>query len=157
MANKTGAKWNKGGSMARKKGFWIDYSAFEDYADRLEQLGADLQEVFGDAMDKAGETVQQDTISAIEDGNLPAHGEYSTGDTRAAVLSDVKTVWQGSVGTINLGFDKTKSGAGGFLITGTPKMSPDYALEKIYSKKGYANKIKKQIQESLQEEIDKRM
>jgi hypothetical protein len=36
-------------------------------------------------------------------------------------------------------------------------MSPDYALEKIYSKKGYANKIKKQIQESLQEEIDKRM
>lgn len=143
--------------MARKSSLSIDFSNFSDYADRLDQLGADLKEIFADAMEQAAETVQDDTIDAMSAVNLPAGGKYSQGDTEASIIRDAKVSWSGSVGEIGLGFDKTKPGAGGFLITGTPKMRPNYALENIYSRKKYENQIKKDIEEVLQDEIDRRM
>jgi hypothetical protein len=155
MANKTGVRYNKGGSMARNKMIYIDFSNFEEYAEKLEQLEADLKDVFSKAMEEAAEKVQNDTIAALANSNLPAGGKFSQGDTRESVLQDVKTEWQGSVGEIKLGFDKTKSGAGGFLITGTPKMRPDLALERIYGSKRYVNQLKKTIEKALQREIDR--
>lgn len=155
MANKTGVRYNKGGSMARNKMIYIDFSNFEEYAEKLEQLEANLKDVFSKAMEEAAEKVQNDTIAALANSNLPAGGKFSQGDTRESVLQDVKTEWQGSVGEIKLGFDKTKSGAGGFLITGTPKMRPDLALERIYGSKRYVNQLKKTIEKALQREIDR--
>ena len=99
--------------------------------------------------------MQQDTIAALESSNLPAEGKYSQGDTLNSVIKDIKTIWVGSIGEIKLGFDKTKAGAGGFLITGTPKMKPDLALERIYGSKRYENQLKKQIEQALQREIDR--
>lgn len=154
MANRTGIRYNKGGSMARNKMISIDFSNFAEYAAKLEALNADLKAVFAEAMEQAAEEVQKDTIAALQSANLPAEGKYSQGDTLDSVLEDVKTQWSGSVGEVKLGFDKTKKGAGGFLITGTPKMKPDYALEKIFGSKRYANQLKKQIEKSLQQAID---
>lgn len=135
----------------------IDFSAFNEYAEKLDNLGADLQKVIGDAMETAGQKVQEDTESAMAAGNLPAGGKYSQGETMSSIIRDPKAEWQGSEGTINLGFDKTKAGAGGFLITGTPKMKPNYKLQDIYMRKTYVNKLLKQIRADLQDEIDKRM
>ena len=144
--------------MAKRKSFIsIDFSNFEDYAERLDNLGADLKAIFTDAMEQAAETVQDDTIQAMAKGNLPAGGKYSDGQTEASIIRDAKVNWQGSVGEIGLGFDKTKPGAGGFLITGTPKMQPNRALEDIYGRKSYENRLKKDIEEVLQDEIDQRM
>lgn len=142
---------------ARGKMLSIDFSAFDTYAEQLDKLGADLQKVIGDAMEQAAETVQDDVTEAMEAGNLPAGGRYSRGDTRAQIIRDPKVVWHGSYGEIGLGFDKTRPGAGGFLITGTPKMRPNYKLEDIFSRKKYLNKIMKQIQQELQDAIDERM
>lgn len=135
----------------------IDFSNFSEYAEKLDRLGANLQKVIGDAMDQAAETVQDDVREAMSSANLPAGGKYSQGDTTAQIISDPKTVWHGSQGEIGLGFDKTKAGAGGFLITGTPKMRPNYALEDIFSRKKYLTKINKQIKEELQDAIDEYM
>lgn len=157
MANRTGAKWTKGGSLSRKRMLDIDFSNFAEYAEKLDLLGANLKSVFAKAMEEAAEKVQQDTIAALEDANLPAGGKYSQGDTKSSVIADPKTRWEGSLGEIPLGFDKTKRGAGGFLITGTPKMRPDYSLEKIYGTRRYENQIKKQIEKALQKEIDRIM
>ena len=143
--------------MARKSSLSIDFSNFSDYADRLDQLGADLKEIFADAMEQAAETVQDDTIEAMSAANLPAGGRYSRGDTEASIIRNAKVSWSGNVGEIGLGFDKTKRGAGGFLITGTPKMRPNYALENIFGRKKYENQIKSDIEEVLQDEIDQRM
>ena len=144
--------------MAKRKSFIsIDFSNFEDYAERLDNLGADLKAIFTDAMEQAAETVQDDTIEAMAKVNLPAGGKYSDGQTEASIIRDAKVNWQGSVGEIGLGFDKTKPGAGGFLITGTPKMQPNRALEDIYGRKKYENQLKKDIEEVLQDEIDQRM
>ena len=143
--------------MAKRKNFIsIDGSAFAEYAEKLDKLGADLQKVFGDALLKAGTQVQSDVRSAIAPGNLPAKGKYSTGDTMSSVL-EPKVTWAGSLGEIKLGFDKTKPGAGGFLITGTPKMAPDFQLAQIFTTKKYENDIKKEIRNDLQQAIDEHM
>lgn len=158
--NYSGVKWNKGGKLARGKMLAIDFSNFADYAEKLDKLGADLEKVIGDAMEQAAETVQYDVIDAMATANLPAKerpGKYSTGDTKESIIKDSRVVWHGSLGEIGLGFDKTKPGAGGFLITGTPKMRPNYALEDIFSRKKYLKKIRDQIEEELQDAIDERM
>lgn len=154
MANKSGTKWNKGGAMSRKNMISIDWSNFEEYAEKIEALEGDLKTVFSRAMQEAAEKVQQDTRAAIEAANLPAGGRYSSGDTKDSIITDLIPNWEGSVAEVGLGFDKTKKGAGGWLITGTPKMRPDYALEKIYGTKRYENEIKKTIEKALQRQID---
>lgn len=141
--------------MARKSMLWIDFSNFEEYAERLEQLGANLKQVFEKAMQEAAEKVQADTVAAMDKANLPAGGDYSNGDTKDSIIPDPKVEWHGFVGEIGLGFDKTKAGAGGFLITGTPKMRPNAALEKIYGRKTYEKQINKMIEQALQREIDR--
>ena len=58
---------------------------------------------------------------------------------------------------IDIGFDKTMPGAGGFLITGTPKMQPNKELAKIYGTKTYEKTLKKDVGELLQSKIDERL
>lgn len=144
--------------MARRKNkLEIDFRNFSEYAEKLEALEADLQKVFGEAMEEAGLQIAADTIAALGNANLPAGGKYSKGKTKESVIMTPKVTWSGAVGEMPIGFDKTKPGAGGWLITGTPKMKPDYALQKIYSTKGYEKQIRKKIEESLQRAIDERI
>lgn len=142
---------------ARKKGLNIDFSVFEDFAAELDGLGADLKEVFTDVMEEQGEKVARDTKDAVKKTYLPALGDFSQGDTEESIVMHPKVEWSGSLGEIGLGFDKTKRGAGGFLITGTPKMRPDYQLEKIFSQKKYEREMVGEISDSLQKEIDDRL
>lgn len=142
---------------ARKSAFSIDFSVFEDFAEELDKLGANLKEVFTDVMEQEGETVAEDTKEAVKKAYLPAKGEYSTGDTENSIIMQPKVEWSGFLGEMGLGFDKTKPGAGGFLITGTPKMQPDHELEKIYSQKRYERNLTKDMMEYLQAEIDDRL
>lgn len=146
--------------MAKRYQFLsLDFSNFSEYVEKLDKLGANLEKVVGDAMEHAAETIQQDVTAALADANLPAHGDYhgKTRDTEASVIKDPKVIWEGSVGTVGLGFDKTKPGAGGFLTTGTPKMKPDKELANTLGNKKYASKINKQIKQELQEKIDEYM
>lgn len=143
--------------MAKRKNFIsIEGTAFADYAEKLDKLNADLQQIFGEALEKAGAKVQEDVKAALEGQHLPAKGKYSTGETIESVL-EPKVTWSGALGEIPLGFDKTKPGAGGWLITGTPKMQPDYELAKIFTQKSYERNIKKEIEADLQKAIDARM
>lgn len=139
---------------ARKNSILIDYSTFEEFAERLDELGADLQKVMTESMEQAAETVQWDTQDAVAAANLPATGNYSRGSTEDSIIKDPRVEWSGAVGEIGLGFDKTEPGSGGWLITGTPKMQPDFALERIYAQKTYERKLMKEIREGLQDAID---
>ena len=157
MPNYSGIKWNKGGALRRKKAIEIDFGVFEARAEQLEGIGADLKECFSEVMEEEGQRVAEDTVKAVAHAYLPAKGNYSTGETQKSIIMQPKVEWSGSEGTIGLGFDKTKPGAGGFLITGTPKMQPDYALEKIYGQKKYERDMRKHIMEGLQKQIHKRL
>lgn len=154
MANVFGLKWNRGGAKRRKNYISIDFSNFAEYAEKLDRLNADLKKIFGDAMEDAAKQVQEDTRKAVDNANLPAGGNYSDGETKASIIRDVTPKWSGYMGEVHLGFDKSKPGAGGFLITGTPKMAPDAALAEMYSGRKYQRQINKMIEEHLQKALD---
>lgn len=143
--------------MAKRNRLSIEVSGFAEYAEKLDRLGGDLKSVINDALEQAAETVEDDTREAVAKSNLPAGGEYSNGDTESSIISGARVTWHGPIAEIGVGFDKSVPGAGGFLISGTPKMSPDYALEKIYSSARYKNQINKDIIEVVQEAINEKM
>lgn len=144
-----------------KQALDIDFSGLGELTEKLDELGGNIKEAIDKAMEKATREIQKDTIAALDDAYLPARGKYSTGETKKSVYRDIRVEWSGNVGTAHLGFDKSKPGAGGFLITGTPKMQPDQQLAKIYSQKStskaYEKRMKKQIEQDLKDEIERRM
>lgn len=157
MANRSGAKGNKGGSSARKKGLSIDFSEFGEIMEEFDNFGEDIGKIIAEVLENTADTVAVDTEKAVAPANLPAKGNWSDKETVASIAFDEKAEIKGTTVEINLGFDKTKPGAGGFLITGTPKMQPDKALEKIYAKKSYENTLKKDIAKYLIEKLEERI
>ena len=97
---------------ARKSAIEIDFGVFENLADQLDKIGADLKETFSEVMEEEGKKVAEDTVEAVASAHLPAKGAYSTGDTQKAIIMAPKVEWSGSEASIGLGFDKTKPGAG---------------------------------------------
>ena len=155
--NRTGVKWNLGGAKARGKGIGIDFNAFAYYAEKLDKAGADLIKIFSEIMEMTSEEIQADTLDALAHANLPAQGKYSQGETEKTLEMYPKASVSGSIIECNIGFDKTKKGAGGWLITGTPKMSPDYKLEDIYVRKTYMSKRQKEISNYLSNALKERI
>ena len=144
--------------MARRKTMLsIDFSFFAEYAEKLEDLGEDVKDVFGKSLEKSAEQVQADTEKAMNSSYLPAHGRYATGKTKAAISPHPRVVWYGNTAEVGLGFDKGKANAGSWLITGTPRMAPDKELAKIYSSQGYENKVKNRMKNDVNEFIQRRM
>ena len=135
----------------------LDVSGFEEYIQKLEKLEADLKPIVSDALNQAGETITDDTFDAVSDSNLPRGGEYSTGKTRESIIKNPRVKWSGITAEIGVGFDFAKPGAGGYLITGTPRMAPDKALNRIYKSKKYMKDIQKDMIDIFQDEISHRM
>lgn len=135
----------------------LDVSGFEEYIQKLEKLEADIKPIVSDALNQAGETITDDTFDAVSDSNLPRGGEYSTGKTRESIIKNPRVKWAGTTAEIGVGFDFNKPGAGGYLITGTPRMAPDKALNRIYKSKKYMKDIQKDMIDIFQDEISRRM
>jgi hypothetical protein len=135
----------------------LDLKGFDELIYKLDKLGGDVKKITEDALDRAGETIGRDTVDAVQKSNLPAGGKYSKGDTEGSIVKNPKTEWEGMIASIGVGFDYSKPGAGGFLITGTPRMAPDNALKKIYKQKRYMSEIQKDMREIFNDEIVRRM
>ena len=135
----------------------LDVSGFEEYIQKLEKLEADVKPIVEDALNQAGETITDDTFDAVSDSNLPRGGEYSTGKTRESIIKNPRVKWSGTTAEIGVGFDFNKPGAGGYLITGTPRMAPDKALNKIYKSKKYMKDVQKDMIDIFQDGISRRM
>jgi hypothetical protein len=109
-----------------------------------------------DALLQVAETVRDDTVDAMAAINLPAQGKYSTGDTMRSIVEPAVT-WSGTVAETPVGFDFSKPGAGGFLISGTPRMQPNPKLEEIYTRKRYMNALQQDMQDVITDYIDDAM
>ena len=144
--------------MARKsrgKGgrFALQLDGLLEYAEKLEKAGGEIKPVMEEALTEAAKTITADTIKALDPANLPAGGKYSTGKTRESVVTDASVTWSGTLAEVPVGFDFSKPGAGGFLITGTPKMQPDAELNKIYKQKRYMAKIQKDMADKFNQKF----
>lgn len=135
----------------------LSTKGLEELITKFDQLGGDIKKVTEEALEEAGKKIGNDTLDALAPANLPAGGKYSTGETKNSVVQNPKVEWSGSVAEIGVGFDYGKPGAGGFLITGTPRMRPDDALNKMYKQKRYMTQIEKEMKEVFNEAIIKRM
>lgn len=133
----------------------LDTSGVERMLAELEAMGANVQQTVEEALTKAGAKISADTEAALAPGNFPARGVYSTGDTLASVIRDATVEWEGTVGSIPVGFDFSKPGAGGYLITGTPRMQPDKELNRMYKQKKYMAEIEKMISDVVFEAMKK--
>lgn len=143
--------------MGKRATLNFDTSPFEELIEKLDGLGGDIKSVITDALEQAAETIEWDTKDAMQATNLPAKGEYSTGDTEKSIVSNSKIEWEGTTASVAVGFDYGKNGAGGLLITGTPKMKPNRALNKIYTSKKYMKDIQNDIAEIINDAIVEKM
>ena len=135
----------------------LELSGFKELLTKLDKLSGDVPGTVEDALIQAADAIADDTLAALADANLPAGGKFSGGDTKAAVVTNPRVEWSGTTASVGVGFDYDKPGAGGLLITGTPKMKPDYALQKMYKKKGYMQKIQNNMGKTVTDAISKRM
>ena len=131
----------------------VDTSGMTRLLEELDRLGGDVKQVTEKALRKAAVRVMNDTLTATSAANFPAGGVYSSGDTRESVIHFPKVVWDGDTAYVPIGFDFSLPGAGGFLISGTPRMAPDQALRKMYKQKGYMAGIQRGMQEEIWDEI----
>ena len=135
----------------------LDTSGFEGILRKLDSLGGNVERAVDDALGKAAETIAMSTEAAVDNVNLPAGGKYSIGLTKESIIRNAQVKWDGDTAWVPVGFDFSKPGAGGFLITGTPRMKPDYELNKIYKQKRYMNLIQKGIEEIILNSIVEKM
>ena len=134
--------------MGRKNKITLDFSGIERLVQRLDAVGADCDKIGMEVLQEAAEKVQADTLAAVTPVNLPASGRYSTGDTELAVLPPhVEQTPEGLVAPV--GFDKTKPGAGGYLIGGTPNMRPDPVLHRMFAESTYIKKVVKGMEKAM--------
>lgn len=143
--------------MAKRNTLKLTTSGFEELITKLDELGGDIMSVVEDALTQAGETIGEDTVEAVDNAYLPAKGKYSKGDTKKSVIRNPKVEWNGTIASVEVGFDYSKKGAGGFLITGTPRMKPDYELQKIYKKKPYMKQIEAEMIDVVQSAITEKL
>lgn len=135
----------------------LDTSGFTEMLRKLDHLGGDVKKAVADSLTQAAKTISKDTEEAISNKNLPAKGKYSQNDTKESIIWDAHVQWDGLVGWIPVGFDFSMPGAGGYLITGTPRMRPDYALNKMYKQKKYMRQIQSDIGEVIMNYIVEKM
>ena len=143
--------------MAKKNTLNLDTSGIEALITRLEGLGGDVKSAVEDALEQAAETINNDTREAMQTSNLPAGGKYSRGNTLKSIVENPKVSWNGTQAEIGVGFDYSKPGAGGLLITGTPRMKPNAALQQIYKRKTYMSKIQADMAEVVDDYIRQKM
>lgn len=148
-----GRRGSRGGKYKRRK-FYADFDGFDRYLDRINELNGDIKKIVSDALEQAADDPTADTIEGVKKKYLPADGKYSTGKTAETVIKNPTVTWAGTVGTIGIGFDKTKNGAGTLLITGTPRMQPDRKLAKVYTSKKTNKQFFEAVSEALQNAIE---
>lgn len=124
--------------MAKKKKNGFDTTMLQKYADQLEQLGGSdaLKRATEAGMAQAKLEINKQISAAMQTGNLPAGGKYSTGETVGSISKAMTPEWTGNIAALPVGFDMSKSGITSILLMyGTPKMKPAAGLyDAIYGK-----------------------
>ena len=113
--------------MARRHKNGFDTTMLQKYGERLEAAGgtAAVKRAVEAGMKSTKQEVNKLVDAAMQPGNLPAGGAYSTGATLESLSRDLAIEWDGNVARLSLGFVLKGSGLTSiFLMYGTPKMRP---------------------------------
>lgn len=128
--------------MAKK--MRLIFSGFEEYAERLDKLGGNLEKTTEKALIATHKHITPKVEAAFQKHDI----KYSH-ETMKSLKKEAKVEWNGSIAEIGVGFKVSDGGLPSiFLMYGTPKIQPD---KKLYDAI-YGSKTKKEVK-ALQEEI----
>lgn len=133
--------------MAKK--MRLEFTGFEEYAERLDKLGGDLKKTTEKALIETHKLLTPKVEEAFRKHDV----KYSH-DTMKSLKKDARVEWDGSVAAIGVGFKISEGGFPSiFIMYGTPRMQPD---KKVYNSI-YGNRKKvRELQERIfAEEIAK--
>lgn len=133
--------------MAKK--MRLEFTGFEEYAERLDKLGGDLKKTTEKALIETHKLLTPKVEEAFRKHDV----KYSH-DTMKSLKKDARVEWDGSVAAIGVGFKISEGGFPSiFIMYGTPRMQPD---KKVYNSI-YGNRKKvRELQEKIfAEEIAK--
>lgn len=134
--------------MAKKR-FSLEFDGMEELAKKLEFLNGNLQSTAEKALQESQKHLIPKIKKAMQKKNLPAKGKYSSGDTEKSIIENDTVNWNGTVASIDVGFDMDKSGLKSvYLMHGTPRMNPVKGLKASI----YGSASKKEV-EAIQAEI----
>lgn len=139
-----------------KNGF--DASVLAKYADELDAAGgtAAIERATQAAMISAKMLVNDDIRKAMQPGNLPAGGEYSTGDTLESLDVTTAVKWEGTTASLRLGFDMSKSGITSVLLMyGTPKMQPAQGLREAVYGESTRRKVRQEMEIAVKKVLER--
>ncbi len=133
--------------MAKK--MRLEFTGFEEYAERLDKLGGDLKKTTEKALIETHKLLTPKVEEAFR-----RHDVKYSHDTMKSLKKDARVEWDGSVAAIGVGFKISEGGFPSiFIMYGTPRMQPD---KKVYNSI-YGNRKKvRELQEKIfAEEIAK--
>lgn len=120
----------------------IEFDGFDEAIQRLSQLEGDVKGVTEQALQKTKQHIHENLKVVMQKHNR-------TGATVKSLDESSRINWQGSIGSIDVGFDLSNGGLPSiFLMYGTPRMNKDQNLYNAI----YGKKTKDEIMK-LQEEI----
>ena len=134
-----------------KKKMALIFDGFEEYAERLEKLGGNLENTAEKALQATHEYITPKVEEAFQ-----KHDKKYSHETMKSLKKDSKVEWSGAVAGVGVGFKISFGGLPSiFLMYGTPKIQPDKKLyNSIYG--GATKKAVKALQEKIfAEEIAK--
>lgn len=136
--------------MAKNK-IGLQFDGLEDIIAKLEQAQGDVKGAVEETLIESKQYVTDALIRDTVPANLPAKGNYSTGDLAKSIDRDMSVKWQGLTAEINVGYDFKKSGLTSIMILyGTPRMKKS---QKLYNDL-YGSATKKKLAELQQDRLN---
>ena len=107
----------------------IDFEGFDALMKRFNELEKDAKAATEEALTKAHELITEKAAAAVAPPNLPDKGQQSSGRTAASLQRDAKITWNGTVASVDVGFNIKKGGLPSiFMMYGTPRYMKVQAL-----------------------------
>lgn len=129
--------------MPRNK-IGLEFEGLEEIVKELEEKQKSLKQVAEKALKQSAIHATKKIEKAFVKKNMPAKGLYATGITKKSIVHDFSVNWEGTTGSVKVGFWWDISGLTSiFLIYGTPKMQPVKGLKTAI----YGKKTKEEIKE----------
>lgn len=114
----------------------ITFNGFAELAEMVDKSGADLKEAVNEALVESQKIVQQNLTTGAAVYAAKGLKGYATGKMYGSIIKDTRIDWEGSVGTVKVGFSSNGGATMAgfmhsiFVMYGTPRMSKD---PKVYN------------------------
>lgn len=139
-----------------KKRMTLEFEGFEEVIERLSKLDGDVKTTTERALKETHRIVTQKAEAAMQLENLPAKGEYSSGDTLESLKREANVEWAGTLAEVPVGFSIREGGiASIFMMYGTPEYMKNQKLYNAIWGKATHDEVVKAQEDIFYEEIRK--